>query len=252
MSVKAQSGSSDNPGAGGMAGLGGLEMVDLSHVLEADIPSWPTHAKYTHCLMESYRLGEQSCHYQLTMSEHSGTHFDAPSHFIGDGPNSKGIDEMPLSSFFGRLATISALDVAPCGLLARDQIEAWEERHGEIRPGDGVLFHFGWDRLWKTRPEGAAFLKDWPGLARDACEYLVAKRVRMAGTDALSIDAFTSTELPAHYTLLGAAVLIGENFNNLARLPPFCTLAAFPLPIKGGSGAPVRAVAFVPPADAPG
>ena len=249
MSEKTRGGPISDPAAVAAVDLSGLEMVDLSHVLEADIPSWPTHAKYTHCLMESYRLGEQSCHYQLTLSEHSGTHFDAPLHFLGDG---KGIDEMPLSSFFGRLATIPAGDIAPCGLLGRDHIEAWEERHGEIRSGDGVLFHFGWDRLWKTRPEGAAFLKDWPGLAHDACEYLVARKVRMAGTDAMSIDGFTSTELPAHYTLLGASVLIGENFNNLARLPPFCTLAAFPLPIRGGSGSPVRAVAFVPPAETAG
>jgi kynurenine formamidase len=55
-----------------------------------------------------------------------------------------------------------------------------------------------------------------------------------------------STDFPAHHALLGAGILIGENFVNLGRLPPICYLAAVPLPIVNGSGAPVRAVAFVP------
>jgi len=53
-----------------------MQMIDLSHTLEPDIPSWPTHAKYCHSLMESYTLGEVSCHYQLSMSEHTGTDTD--------------------------------------------------------------------------------------------------------------------------------------------------------------------------------
>jgi kynurenine formamidase len=225
--------------------LGRHRMVDLSHLLEPGIPSWPTHPKLCHNLMESYRLGDVSCHYQLTMSEHSGTHFDAPLHFIEGG---KGIEALPLGSFIGRLATIQATDIEPCGLVGRSRIEAFEERHGGIEPGDAVLFHFGWDQLWKKRPDERAFLKDWPGLGREAAEYLAARKVRMVGCDALSIDAYTSTDFPAHHTFLGADILIGENFTNLGRLPPFSTLAAFPLPIKGGSGSPVRAVAFVPPA----
>lgn len=235
---------SDDPIRALGAALRQHAMVDLSHVLEPGIPSWPTHPKLCHNLMESYRLGDVSCHHQLTMSEHSGTHFDAPLHFIEGG---KGIEELPLTAFIGRLATISATGVGPCGLVGRNDVEAWEEQHGQIQPGDAVLFHFGWDRLWKKRPDERPFLKDWPGLARDAAEYLAARKVRMVGCDALSIDVFTSTDFPAHYTLLGADILIGENFTNLGRLPPFSTLAAFPLPIKGGSGSPVRAVAFVPP-----
>ena len=67
-----------------------------------------------------------------------------------------------------------------------------------------------------------------------------------AATDALSIDVFTSTDFPAHYTLLASQVLIGENFNNLGSLPPFSLLMALPLKIQDGSGSPVRAVAFIP------
>ncbi len=84
------------------------------------------------------------------------------------------------------------------------------------------------------------------GLGKDAAEYLVAKKVAAAATDALSIDVSISTDFPAHYTLLASQVLIGENFNNLGSPPPFSLLMAFPLKIQDGSGSPVRAVAFIP------
>jgi kynurenine formamidase len=227
-------------------GLKGMEVVDLSHLLEPLIPSWPTHAKYGHHLVESYTLGDVSCHYQLTMSEHTGTHFDAPLHFIGEGPYHYGIDQVPLEAVIGRALTISATSIEPCGLVSREFIASWERQHGDIQPGDVVLFHFGWDRRWGRRPEGASFLRDWPGLSREAAEYLVDKQVKVVGTDALSIDSYPSTDFPSHYTLLGNGVLIGENFANLGALPPSSLFMAFPLKIKGGSGSPIRAVAFVP------
>lgn len=226
--------------------LAGMEIVDLSHLLEPLIPSWPTHAKYGCQLIESYTLGDTSCHYQLTMSEHSGTHFDAPLHFISEGPYHYGIDQVPLEAVIGRALAISATSIEPCGLVTQEFIAWWERQHGDIQSGDIVLFHFGWDRRWNRRPEGTSFLRDWPGLSREASEYLVSKRVKVVASDALSIDSYTSSDFPAHYTLLGNGVLIGENFANLGVLPPSSLFMAFPLKIKEGSGSPIRAVAFVP------
>lgn len=220
-----------------------MQIIDLSHTLEPAIPSWPTHPKYCHNLMESYTLGEVSCHYQLTMGEHTGTHFDAPLHFIAGGSS---IADIPLEKVMGRAATIQAEEIGPNGVLTSSHIMVWEEQHGEIQANDIVLLHFGWDRLWQKRPHATKFLKDWPGLNRNAAEYLVAKKVTAVVTDALSIDVFTTTDFPAHYTLLSHQVLIGENFTNLWQLPPFSLLMAFPLKIQEGSGSPVRAVAFVP------
>lgn len=225
--------------------LGKVEMVDLSHRLEAMMPSWPTHAKFCQDLLESYAMGDTSAHHQLTMSEHSGTHLDAPVHFVAGG---SGIDETPLERVLGRAATIEA-PVGPNGTVSRSMIEAWEEEHGDIRQGDAVFFHFGWDRLWATRPQGNAFLKDWPGLGVDAVQYLIEKEVRLASTDALSLDVFTSTDFPAHNMLLGHGILIGENFANLGRLPPFSFFVGAPLKIKGGTGSPIRAMGLIPPGE---
>ena len=91
----------------------------------------------------------------------------------------------------------------------------------------------------------AEFLKDWPGLSAEAAELLVERGVRLAATDCLSIDRFTSADFPAHNVLLRADMLIGENFANLDKLPPWSFLVALPLPMENGTGSPVRAIAFI-------
>lgn len=220
-----------------------LVPVELGHVLTTGMPSWPTHAVFSHELLESYTLGQESCHYKISMDEHSGTHIDAPSHFIADGPAHYGIDQVPLEQLFGRAAAIEAGNVEPGTALGRDAIESWEADHGAIEPGDAVLVHFGWDQRWGSEE----FLLDWPGLGADAAEYLVGKQVRMVGTDALSMDTYESTDFPAHYTLLGNRVLIAENLDRVGELPAFSYLICLPLRIGDGSGSPVRPIALVPP-----
>jgi kynurenine formamidase len=226
--------------------LESFEIVDLSHTLEEGIPAWPTHARFGQTLYESYELGDTACHYGLTMSEHTGTHMDAPLHFIPEGPAHYGVDEISLDRLVGRAATIEATGLELGGLLSADHIRSWEQKHGPIKPRDKVLFRYGWDDRWATGPDGRVFLEDWPGLGGDAAEYLVEKGISLVGCDTLAIDAASSVENPAHYALLGNEVYIAENLKNLDRLPSFCLFAAFPLKIKGGSGSPVRAVALVP------
>jgi kynurenine formamidase len=224
----------------------GYEWVDLSHTLEEDIPAYPTHARFGKTLYESYEYGDVARHYGLTISEHTGTHMDAPLHFIAEGPAHYGTDEIPLDRLAGRAATIEATDLgAGDDLLAVGRIEAWEEEHGPIEANDRVLLRYGWDSRWATGPEGRRFLEDWPGLSVEAAEYLLGKGVSLVGCDTLAIDAALSTENPAHHALLGSEVYIVENLKNLDRLPPFSLFIALPLKIRGGSGSPIRAVALV-------
>jgi len=226
--------------------LESFKLVDLSHTLEEGIPAWPTHARFGHTLYESYELGDVARHYGLSMSEHTGTHIDAPLHFIAEGPAHYGVDEISLDRLVGRAATIEATGLEPGGLLDADHIRSWEQEHGSIKTGDKVLFRYGWDERWGTGPEGRSFLEDWPGLGGDAAEYLVEKGISLVGCDTLAVDAAGSMENPAHYALLGNEVYTAENLKNLDRLASFCLFAAFPLRIRGGSGSPVRAVALVP------
>ena len=224
----------------------GYEWVDLSHTLEEDIPAWPTHARFGKSpLRVDYAAGDVARHYGLTLSEHTGTHMDAPLHFIPEGPAHYGTDEIPLDRLAGRAATIDATDLGAGDLFGVGRIEAWEEEHGHIEAGDRVLIRYGWDRRWTTGPEGRRFLEDWPGLSGGAAEYLVGKGVSLVGCDTLAMDAAVSTENPAHHALLGNEVYIVENLKNLDRLPPFCLLPRVTAEDKGGSGSPVRAVALV-------
>jgi arylformamidase len=219
-----------------------FSFIDLTHPMTEGMPVWPTHPPFCQEMIESYDKGDLACNHALCLSEHSGTHFDAPLHFI---KGARSIAEVPLQQFFGRMATIDARDCAPCEAVRVVRIQQFEQQHGPIEAGDAVFFHFGWDRYWNDAGQKDHFLKDWPGLSQAASEYLAAKSVRIVGSDCLSIDHYGSTDFPAHNILLGANILIGENFANLGQLPPYCFLTALPLAIAGGSGSPARAVALV-------
>lgn len=224
----------------------GHDWVDLSHTLEEGIPAWPTHARFSRTPYESQRLGDVATHHGLTISEHTGTHMDAPLHFIPEGPASYGTDEIPLERLAGRAATVEATTLGAGDLLGVDHVKNWEREHGPLEAGDRVLVRYGWDERWTTGLEGRRFLEDWPGLSGEAAEYLVEKGAALVGCDTLAVDAAGSIENPAHHALLGNEVYVVENLKNLGRLPPFAFFMAFPLKIKGGSGSPVRAVALVP------
>jgi kynurenine formamidase len=219
------------------------KLVDLSRRLEENMPTAPSHPHYFHCLWNAKELGESSKSYLMSLHEHCGTHVDATSHFFSDN-RARAIDDYPLSDFMAPCCVIQCVIPSGESFITRAHIEAWEQVNGLIHPGEAVLFYTGWARYWGLRPDNGDYLKDWPGLSYDAAAYLVEKGCGMVGTDAFSIDAFTSADFPAHNTLLGAGLLILECLKELDNLPPHCYLLALPLAIKDGSASPVRAVAI--------
>lgn len=218
------------------------QMIDLTHTLRETIPFWPTHPRFKMQQVSSLEDGKESSYHSVCLSEHSGTHFDAPSHFIRGAAT---IKDMPIQKFFGRLAKIDVLGQKPDTQLGVDKILAFENQNGKLEAGDAVMFYFGWSQFWEHPTRAPEFLDAWPGLSENAADVLVERGIRLAGTDCLSIDHFTSKAFPAHHRLLGADIIIGENFANLDRLPQWSFLAAMPLPIENGTGSPVRAIAFV-------
>jgi kynurenine formamidase len=230
-----------------LAAFAGHRIVDLTRRLEPGIPSYPTHPKYHQ--MPWPAMGDPAEMNQLVLGEHTGTHVDAPSHFVRDGdPARKHVDELALEGFFGRAVTMRFGPFEPVdALVTRADVEAWERDHGvAARAGDIVLVDFQWGTRWQRVPEGFAFLEHWPGLSRDAAELFRERGVKAVGTDCISLDPGDGGEqLAAHYTLLPAGVAIVENVDNLGRLPDLCFVIALPLPIAGGTGSPVRAIALV-------
>jgi len=231
-----------------LASLRAARVIDLSQALEEHMPSFPTHSKFHRNLWGSYWHGDRSLHYQLVLSEHNGTHVDAPAHFISDAKPEAHvtIDQVPAGRLIGRGVRLDCREFGEGDYVGGDFITRWEGQHGAIQAGDIVLFDFGWSAHWALRPANRRYLTDWPGVGMDAAEYLISKPVAALGVDTLSPDPPQALQTrPIHPVVLEKQVLIVENLANLDQLPDFFVFVALPLRIRGGSGSPVRAVALV-------
>lgn len=170
----------------------------------------------------------------------TGTHLDAPSHVLSDGPR---LDELPLDRFIGPAV------VADVRHVGADAPITWEDlapAHASLRPGAVLLLHTGWSRDF----DDFGRYRSHPWLDPDAATQIVDAGVRTVGIDALNIDA-TPEDLHAirfdtHEVLLGASGVIVENLTRLADLAVLRdpVVSVFPLKLPGADGAPVRAVAF--------
>jgi len=171
------------------------------------------------------------------MSTHQGTHLDAPFHFFDEGTP---VDRIPLARFYGEATVI---DLAPGGALGPKQpvtVDMLEPYADRFRPAARVLYRTGWDRAFDT----PAFFSDFPSLELEAAQWIAQRRIGLLGMD---------TPTPGtqwkeiHHALLGpdAEIVVVEGLAHLELLPPRFTLAAFPLPIAGRDGSPIRAVAIV-------
>lgn len=225
--------------------LGSLQCVDLTQSLEEHMPHYPTHSKFYHTLWNSYWHGDRSLTYQLVMNEHSGTHVDAPAHFISDANPAAHltIDQIPANRLMGRGARLDCREFAAGAYVPRSFVTDWESRHGALNEGDIVAFNFGWSSHWGLRPGHAKYGQDWPAVGMDAARYLLEKRVAAIGVDTLSPDHPAAlSSAPIHPVVLEKGVLLVENLCNLHLLPEFFLFVALPLKIRGGSGSPLRAL----------
>jgi kynurenine formamidase len=192
----------------------------------------------------------------LRLGEHTGTHFDAPVHWIsGRDLAENACDTIPARRFVGPACVIDvAADVQanPDFLLTPDRIESWERTNGRIPAGGWVLLRSGWSR----RTEASAFLNvgsdgpHSPGFSADASRMLAHDRdvlgvgVETIGTDAGQAGAF-DPPFPNHAIMHGAGKFGLASLCNLDQLPPTGAIViAAPLKIVKGSGSPVRVIAL--------
>ena len=228
------------------------DVIDLSTVLENDIPRWPTHPP----LVVHHTLSHEHDGYfsnTIFMPEHIGTHCDAPAHSHSHLPE-RTVDTLQVDAMVGPACLI---DLAPLNLEAGQQvgpevIHEWEAANGPIRRGDIVLINFGWiARHWRKDAQWPYYGKNSPGLTGDAVRLLYERGIKALGSDLIACDQAIVDGVPeksfAHeeYMLPNGLPLIEELYN-LESLPPRFLLVALPLKIKGGSGSPMRVVAFVP------
>lgn len=232
--------------------------IDLSHDYSEQTVFWPTAAPFR---LEKVSAGmtEQGYYYaanNFSTSEHGGTHLDAPVHFA-EGHRS--VDQIPVDQLVGAAIVVdiaAACRDQPDYLATIADFTTWERSNGEIPVGTIVLIRTGYSRFWPDasrylgtaeRGAGAVAKLHFPGLHPDAARWLAeARRVKAVGLDTASIDRGQSTLYETHRMLFERDIPALENLTNLDRLPATgAFVVALPMKIKGGSGAPLRAIAFV-------
>jgi arylformamidase len=163
----------------------------------------------------------------LTMGSHTGTHVDAPYHFIDGGPR---LGEVPLERMVGEALVVD--------LRGRAAVDAVALAAAPLRAGDILLCRTDNSERWAA-PD---FQRDFTYLTLDAASLLVERAVRAVGMDYLSIEQFGSSDFPVHHRLLGAGVFVIEGLDLRGVAPGRYTLVCLPLKFPDLDGAPARAV----------
>jgi arylformamidase len=167
---------------------------------------------------------------ELCLGSHTGTHVDAPSHFIKGG---KGIDRVDLERFLGP-AYVADLRRVKGGISALDLAKARIPRASRR-----VLLRTSNSRWWHP---ARAFRTDFVYLAPDGADWLVERSVQLVGIDYLSVEGYGVPGAPTHKRLLGAGIPILEGLDLFNVRPGRWQMAAFPLRIKDGDAGVTRAV----------
>ena len=243
---------------------GAIRVVDLTHTLDPDFPVIVLPPEFAQCAR--FRMEEVSAYdergpawkwHNLSLSEHTGTHFDAPAHWISgrDLPNNA-VDEIAPEKFVGPVVVIDCSIEAAANedfQLTVEHLLAWESAHGEIPPDAWVLMRTDW-----SKRAGAAYLNlrddgaHSPGPGSAAIRFMIDQRhIRGFGTETVGTDAgqgaHDTPPYPAHYYLHGANRYGLQCLANLDQLPATgAFLIAAPLKIRNGTGSPLRVLALTP------
>ena len=243
---------------------GQVKVVDLTQPLSPETPALELPEQFGQCVgfsqREVSRYDERGVAWywnEFTMNEHTGTHFDAPVHWVtGKDLDNACVSSLPVSDLVAPAVVLDfSVEAAanPDFLLTCEAIKRWEAKFGQIDPNNWVLFRTDWSKRpvneYVNRREDGAHT---PGPDVDAVRFLVEERdVLGFGVETIGTDWGQAHVLdppyPAHHYFHGAGKYGLQCLANLDELPPRgSVLIAAPLKIVGGSGSPLRVLALVP------
>ena len=212
-----------------------MRIYDLTAVFSTNLPAYGGDSNVVISQDSEISKGHVCNGSTITMSSHTGTHADAPKHFIDDGLT---CDNIPLERFFGR-AKVYDLRKA---LDGRKLIEVGDVNRLEINESDIILLNTGSSPLMRKKEFDPGYVSVTP----EAAAYLAGKKIKTLGVDYLSVETFGRKGFGAHHALLGGgiALLEGLVFDNspIGFVPQGeYLLSAMPLKFENGNGSPVRA-----------
>ena len=208
--------------------------VDLTHELHNGMPIYPgdpSPSFVSYATLEKNGVNLT----KLILGSHTGTHIDAPRHFI---PNGIGVDQIPASKLVGE-AYVADLSSKPIGsgVTGRDLRENLE---GKIAEDDIVIVYTGCSEHWGEE----SITSNYTYLTGNAAEYLVSRKVRAVGIDFLSVERFQAPDPVAHKTLLGNGIFIMESLNRATKqfAGKRVLVICMPIKLQNGDGAPSRII----------
>jgi arylformamidase len=202
--------------------------LDVSVPLRSGMVHWPDNPPVRIERMLDMESGDLANVSTISLGSHTGTHMDAPIHFVRGG---EGMDRMPLDATLGRTRVI--------GIQDPESVKPEElEPHG-IRRGERVLFKTrNSSRRWWTQD----FIEDFVYVSQEAARYLADLGVRTVGVDYLSVGGFFRDGAETHQALLGAGIWVIEGLNLSGIEPGEYELICLPIKVEEGDGAPARAI----------
>lgn len=225
------------------------QAVDLTHALHEGMPFWPGGVPFKMERLVDYDQGYRL--HKFEVGENTGTHVDAPAHFVEGQPS---IDQIPLSRLIVPAVVVDVQDKVadnPDYELTAADIEAWESAHGRIPENALVILNSGWHKRFGDAKQYVnqddADVMHFPGYHPDAARVLLDRDVAGVGIDTLSLDHGPSKTFAFHVEMLKAGKYQIENLANLDALPATgATVVVGVLPVKDGSQAQARVIALLP------
>jgi arylformamidase len=208
--------------------IGGRAWIDVSVPVHGDMVHWPGNTPVVVEPVLDLGKGDLYSLSRVSMSWHTGTHIDAPCHYVQGGAT---VDQFPVTA-----GVVSAL-VVPIRHPEAVRIE--ELRRQPIRKGSRVLFRTrNSTRAWRRD----RFVEDYVYVTREAASWLVKRGVALVGVDYLSVGAFLHDGNETHQILLGAGVWVLEGLDLSKVSPGHHDMIVMPIRVRRGDGAPARVV----------
>ena len=214
-----------------------MKIIDLTLTVSDKIPTFPGSPQPSFIPWENVKDDGYNLEL-LFLSTHTGTHMDAPYHFLEKGAK---IHEISLKKLVSEAVLIQCRKKSGESITKTD-IQKFEKKHGKINGFSSVIFSTGWQRNLQKK---YYFTKN-PGLSVSAAKYLASKKINLVGIDSPSIDLGKDSKFSVHQIFAKKGMLIVENLANLDKIKsPTFHLVVLPLKLKNATGSPVRAIAFV-------